>query len=284
MMTRLGPVVLAVMLVAVVSSLVIPPDALGQDTLAEIKKRGTVNVFVEAQYRPYEFRDQSGEIVGLDIDLARKMFEEGLGLKCVFTDLDLAGVLGSLLTGKSDLIISGITITQERTKRFDFSIPYSEAAAAILVRADETRLRGAEDLSGKVIGTQIGSSSFKTAEAFEAQLKAQGKPGYAELKTYERYPTAYQDLLSKRLDAVVQGGPPLKVLIKERPNLFKILAPIGPKAYYGAVMRKGDTALVEYVNGQLRKFKQDGTLKALQEKWLGQSDVHILPDPWTPLH
>ena len=282
-MARLGLVALALALVAGMPPLMVPPAASDEDTLAEIKKRGVVNVFVEAQYRPYEFRDQSGEIVGLDIDLARKMFEDGLGIKCSFTDLDLAGVLGALLTRKTDLVISGITITQDRAKRFDFSIPYSEAGAAILVRADETRLRGPDDLSGKVIGTQIGSSSQKAAEAFEAQLKAQGKPGYAELKTYERYPTAYQDLLSKRLDAVVQGRPPLKVLIKERPNLFKILAGLGPKAYYGAVVRKADTALLEYVNGQIRKFKQDGTLKALQEKWLGESDVHILPDPWTPL-
>src|SRR6266571_5876336 len=283
MTARRGLLARTVMLLALAACLLSPLTALSQDTLAEIKKRGSINVFVEAQYRPYEFRDQSGEIVGLDIDLARKMFEDGLGIKCSFTDLDLAGVLGALLTRKTDLVISGITITQDRAKRFDFSIPYSEAGAAILVRADETRLRGPDDLSGKVIGTQIGSSSQKAAEAFEAQLKAQGKPGYAELKTYERYPTAYQDLLSKRLDAVVQGRPPLKVLIKERPNLFKILAGLGPKAYYGAVVRKGDTALLAYVNGQIRKFKQDGTLKALQEKWLGESDVHILPDPWTPL-
>ena len=282
-MARLGLVALALALVAGMSPLVVPPATSDEDTLAEIKKRGVVNVFVEAQYRPYEFRDQSGQIVGLDIDLARKMFEDGLGIKCTFTDLDLAGVLGALLTRKTDLVISGITITQDRAKRFGLSIPYSEAGAAILLRADDTRLSGPDDLSGKVVGTQIGSSSQKTAEAFEAQLKAQGKPGYAELKTYERYPTAYQDLLSKRLDAVVQGRPPLKVLIKERPNLFKILAGLGPKAYYGAVVRKGDTALLEYVNGQIRKFKQDGTLKALQEKWLGESDVHILPDPWTPL-
>ncbi len=282
-MARLGLVALALALVAGMSPLMVPPAASDEDTLAEIKKRGVVNVFVEAQYRPYEFRDQSGQIVGLDIDLARKMFEDGLGIKCTFTDLDLAGVLGALLTRKTDLVISGITITQDRAKRFGLSIPYSEAGAAILLRADDTRLSGPDDLSGKVVGTQIGSSSQKTAEAFEAQLKAQGKPGYAELKTYERYPTAYQDLLSKRLDAVVQGRPPLKVLIKERPNLFKILAGLGPKAYYGAVVRKGDTALLEYVNGQIRKFKQDGTLKALQEKWLGESDVHILPDPWTPL-
>ncbi len=260
-MARLGLVALALALVAVMSPLAVPPAASDEDTLAEIKKRGVINVFVEAQYRPYEFRDQSGQIVGLDIDLARKMFEDGLGIKCSFTDLDLAGVLGALLTRKTDLVISGITITQDRAKRFGLSIPYSEAGAAILLRADDTRLSGPDDLSGKVVGTQIGSSSQKTAETFEAQLKAQGK----------------------RLDAVVQGRPPLKVLIKERPNLFKILAGLGPKAYYGAVVRKGDTALLEYVNGQIRKFKQDGTLKALQEKWLGESDVHILPDPWTPL-
>jgi polar amino acid transport system substrate-binding protein len=282
-MARLGLVALALALVAGVSPLVVPPAASDEDPLAEIKKRGVINIFVEAQYRPYEFRDQSGQIVGLDIDLARKMFEDDLGIKCSFTDLDLAGVLGALLTRKTDLVISGITITQDRAKRFGLSIPYSEAGAAILVRADETRLSGPDDLSGKTIGTQIGSSSQKAAEAFEAQLKAQGKPGYAELKTYERFPTAYQDLLSKRLDAVVQGRPPLKVLVKERPNLFRILAGLGPKAYYGAVVRKEDTTLLEYVNGQIRKFKQDGTLKALQEKWLGESDVHLLPDPWTPL-
>jgi polar amino acid transport system substrate-binding protein len=273
---------IAVVLV-LMTCLLSPLAAFSQDTLAEIKKRGSINVFVEAQYRPYEFRDASGEIVGLDIDLARKMFEEGLGVKVVFTDLDLTGVLGAILTRKADFVISGITMTQERAKRFDLSIPYSEGGAAVLVRLDEARMQGPEDLSGKTIGTQLGSSSQKAAEAFEAQLKAQGKPGYAELKTYERFPTAQQDLLAKRLDAVVQGRPPLKVLIKERPGQFKILSGLGPKAYYGAVVRKGDTALLEFVNGQIRKFKQDGTLKTLQEKWLGESDAHALPDPWTPL-
>src|SRR5260370_34724367 len=117
-------------------------------------------------------------------------------------------------------------------------------------------MKGPDELSGKVIGTQLGRSSQKAAEAFEAQLKAQGKPGYTELKTYERFPTAHQDLLSRRLDAVVQGRPPLKVLIKERPNLFKILAGPGPQAYYRAVMRKGGTALLPFVNRPIRQFQQ----------------------------
>ncbi len=271
------------LLALVLGLVVIASTASGQDTLAEIKKRGTINIFVEAQYRPYEFRDQSGEIVGLDIDLARKMFGEGLGLKVNFTDLDFSGLLATLLTRKSDLIISGITITKERATRFDFSIPYSEAGTAILIRPDDTRLSGPDDLSGKVVGTQIGSASQKAAEAFDADLKARGKPGYADLKTYERFPIAYQDLLARRLDAVVQGRPPLKVLIKERPNQFKILGSLGPRSYYGVLIRKGDGALLEYVNGQIRKYKQDGSLKALQEKWFGESDADRLPDPWTPL-
>ena len=169
---RRGPLARLVTLLALLGCLLTPLMAFSQDTLAEIKKRGSINVYVEAQYRPYEFRDASGEIVGLDIDLARKMFEEGLGVKVIFTDLDLTGVLGSLLTRKADFVISGITMTQERAKRFDLSIPYSEAGAAVLVRIDEARMKGPEDLSGKLVGTQLGSSSQKAAEAFEAQLKA----------------------------------------------------------------------------------------------------------------
>jgi polar amino acid transport system substrate-binding protein len=276
-MARLKVTALVLGLVLIASS------AVGEDTLAEIKRRGAINIFMEAQYRPYEFRDQSGEIVGLDVDLAKKMFAEGLGVKVNVTDLDFSGLLATLLTRKSDLIISGITITKERATRFDFSIPYSEAGTAILVRPDDTRMSGADDLSGKMIGTQIGSASHRAAEAFDADLKARGKPGYAELKTYERFPIAYQDLLARRLDAVVQGRPPLKVLIKERPNQFKILAGLGPRSYYGVLIRKGDAALLEYVNAQIRKYKGDGTLKALQEKWFGESDVDRLPDPWTPL-
>src|SRR5499426_4376961 len=112
-MARVRPFVLILALVAVASSIAIRPAASDEDTLAEIKKRGVVNIFVEAQYRPYEFRDQAGQIVGLDIDLARKMFEEGLGVKCTFTDLDFSGLLAALLTRKTDFIISGITITPD---------------------------------------------------------------------------------------------------------------------------------------------------------------------------
>src|SRR5215470_9703227 len=140
-MARVRSFVLIAALLAIASSVAIRPAASDEDTLAEIKKRGVVNIFVEAQYRPYEFRDQAGQIVGLDIDLARKMFEEGLGVKVNFTDLDLTGVLGALLTRKADFVISGITMTQERAKRFDLSIPYSEAGAAVLVRIDEARLK-----------------------------------------------------------------------------------------------------------------------------------------------
>src|SRR5260370_6769358 len=148
MSLRHRPLARTVMLLSLVGCLLSPLAAFGQDTLAEIRKRGVINVFVEAQYRPYEFRDQSGEIVGLDIDLARKMFDEGLGVKVAFTDLDLTGVLGALLTRKADVVISGIVMTQERAKRFDLSIPYSEAGAAVPRGAADRRQEGPADLAG----------------------------------------------------------------------------------------------------------------------------------------
>ena len=102
---RRGPLARIAVLLALGGYLLSPLAAFSQDTLAEVKKRGSINIFVEAQYRPYEFRDASGEIVGLDIDLARKMFEEGLGVKCVFTDLDLVGVLGAILSVPTAAIV-----------------------------------------------------------------------------------------------------------------------------------------------------------------------------------
>src|SRR5260370_34617158 len=112
-------------------------------------------------------------MVGLEIGLARKLSEEWLGAKCVFTDLDLGGVLGAILTRKSDFGISGITITQDRARRFDFSIPYSEAGAALLLRPRETRLRGPHHLTGTEVGPPIGRPGHDAAHAFERHADAQ---------------------------------------------------------------------------------------------------------------
>ncbi len=238
------------------------------DTLDEVKKRGTLNVGTEAAYVPYEFF-KDGKIVGYDPDIADLMVPK-IGAKAKFIDTAWSGIIPALYAKKFDCIISAMTITKERAEKVLFSMPYADASNVILLRANEDRIKTADDLSGKIIGVQLGSAAANIIKVFEAKLKAAGKPGYADVKQYEHYPEAYQDLLNKRIDAVVNSRSTMMVVMRDAPGKFKMLPGISDvTAYFGMAFRKEDTALRDFVNSQLAGMKQDGTLAKLQDKWFG---------------
>jgi polar amino acid transport system substrate-binding protein len=262
--------------------------------LGEIRKRGSVNLFMEAKFKPYEFVDDSGQIVGIDVDLARKLYEQELGITVNITDVDFPGLITSLVQGKADMIISGIGATQERMKSVDFSIPYSPAGSVVVVSTANTSIGSLDDLSGKIVGSQTGSTPEKNAQAWDSQLKTLGKSGYSEYRSYTDFPTIYEDVRTGRLDAAVAGYSTSSLLIKERPNDFKIVAqngaalPIGPPSYFSVAVPKGEKAFTEYINSRIRAWKQDGTLASVHRKWYGESrddldgSIAHLPDPWEP--
>jgi polar amino acid transport system substrate-binding protein len=238
------------------------------DTLGEVKKRGTLIIGTEAAYVPYEFF-KDGKIVGYDPDIADLMVPK-IGAKAQFIDTAWSGIIPALYAGKFDCIISAMTITKERADKVLFSMPYADASNVILLREDETRIKSADDLSGKIIGVQLGSAAAGIIKVFEAKLKAAGKPGYADVKQYEHFPEAYQDLLNQRVDAVVNSKSTLMVVIRDAPGKFKTLGGVSDiTAYFGMAFRKEDGALRDFVNTQLAAMKQDGTLAKLQEKWFG---------------
>jgi polar amino acid transport system substrate-binding protein len=238
------------------------------DTLEEVKKRGTLMVGTEAAYVPYEFF-KDGKIIGYDPDIAGLMVPN-IGAKAQFIDTAWSGIIPALYAGKFDCIISAMTITKERAEKVLFSMPYADASNVILLRADETSIKTADDLSGKTVGVQLGSAAAGIIKVFEAKLKAEGKPGYADVKQYEHYPEAYQDLLNKRTDAVVNSKSGLMVVMRDAPGKFKVLSGVSDiTAYFGMAFRKEDGALRDFVNIQLAAMKQDGTLAKLQEKWFG---------------
>src|SRR5271163_1097205 len=163
-----------------------------------------------------------------------------------------------------------MTITGERAQKVLFSMPYADASNVILLRADESCIKTAADLSGKIIGVQLGSAAAGIIKVYEAKLKAEGKPGFADVKQYEHYPEAYQDLLNKRTDAVVNSKSTMMVVMKDAPGKFKMIGGITDiPAYFGMAFRKEDGALRDFVNTQLAQLKSDGTLAKLQEKWFG---------------
>jgi polar amino acid transport system substrate-binding protein len=238
------------------------------DTLDEVKKRGTLVVGTEAAYVPYEFF-KDGKIIGYDPDIIDQFIPK-LGVKAQLLDTAWNGIIPALYAKKFDVIISAMTITKERAEKVLFSMPYAEATNAILLRADEDKIKTADDLSGKVIGVQIGSAAAGIIKTFEAKLKAAGKPGYADVKQYEHYPEAYQDLLNKRVDAVVNSKSTMLVVMKDAPGKFKLIGGVTDiPAYFGMAFRKEDTALQSFVNEQLGAMKKDGRLAQLQEKWFG---------------
>ncbi|WP_428535465.1 transporter substrate-binding domain-containing protein [Rhodopila sp.] len=238
------------------------------DTLDEVKQRGTLTIGTEAAYVPYEFF-KDGKIVGYDPAIADLMASK-IGAKAQFIDTAWSGIIPALYAKKFDCIISAMTITKERAEKVLFSMPYADASNMILLRANEDRIKTADDLSGKIIGVQLGSAAAGIIKVFETKLKATGKPGYADVKQYEHYPEAYQDLLNKRTDAVVNSRSTMMVVMRDAPNKFKMISGISDiTAYFGMAFRKDDTALRDFVNIQLAAMKQDGTLGKLQEKWFG---------------
>jgi polar amino acid transport system substrate-binding protein len=238
------------------------------DTMDEVKKRGTLVVGMEVAYVPYEsFKD--GKIIGYDPDIVAEIMPK-LGVKAQLVDTAWNGIIPALYAKKFDCIVSAMTITKERAEKVLFSMPYADASNVMFLRADETRIKSGEDLSGKVIGVQLGSAAAVISKTFEDKMKAKGLPGYKEVKQYEHYPEAYQDLLNKRVDAVVNSKSTLMVVMNDAPGKFKMMPGISDvTAYFGMAFRKEDTTLHAFFNTQLAEMKKDGRLAKLQTKWFG---------------
>ncbi len=231
-------------------------------TLQDIKARGKLIVGVKTDFPPFGFMDETGTHRGFDIDLGkllgRELFgnEEEVEFVAVTTE-DRISILNSR---KVDILAASMTITEERKKVVDFSIPYFMSGHLILVPRKSKILRY-QDLAGKRVATILGSTGDTAIRklvpsAIRVQLK-----GTAE---------ALQALKTGRVEAFVQDDVLLIEIEKRNPEL-KIAdwKPFEP-ASYGLAVRKGDREWLEFINATLRKMKTSGEYKKLLEKWFGR--------------
>jgi polar amino acid transport system substrate-binding protein len=238
------------------------------DTLDEVKKRGTLVVGMEAAYVPYEFF-KDGKIIGYDPDII-EYFARKLGVKAQLVDTAWNGIIPALYAKKFDVIVSAMTITKERAEKVLFSMPYADASNVILLRAGEDRIKVADDLSGKIIGVQIGSAAAGIIKTFETKLKDSGKPGYSDVKQFEHYPEAYQDLLNKRIDAVVNSRSTMMGGDEGRAREVQD-DPRGIRHHrlfrHGVPQERHKPAGVRQRTA--RRIEKTGELAKLQDKWFG---------------
>jgi polar amino acid transport system substrate-binding protein len=239
--------------------------ALADDTLAEIKKRGELVVATEMQFPPFDISD-NGTYKGVDRELIDAVAKE-LGVKVSYLDLPWTSVLPGLEAKKFDLCIAPVTITKERLKRYLFTVPIADATAALMKRADDKSIAKPEDIAGKAVGGQKGTSQLEQLKAFSAKL---AKP--VEVKEYVDNNQSYADLAAGRIDAAVNSLPNLAYAAAQRSDTFALVLPaFGQPTYFSWVGRHDDATLIDAVNAALVKIEGDGGMAAIQKKWFGQA-------------
>ena len=198
----------------------------------------------------------AGEFEGIDIDTAKAIAEK-LGLELQIDDMDFDAALLAVQQGKSDMVMAGVTVTDERQNVMDFTDSYATGIQSIIVKEDSD-IASVDDLAGKKIGTQRGTTGY---------LYCSDDFGDENVVAYDNGLTAVQMLNNGQVDCVVIDNAPAKEFIAANPGL-KILDTAYAQEDYAIGVAKGNTQLLDAINGALEELQDDGTLQAIVDKYI----------------
>lgn len=237
----------------------------GDNSLARIKEEGKFIVGLDDTFAPMGFRDENGKLVGFDIDLAKAVAER-MGVEVEFKPVEWDGVILSLRSGMIDLIWNGMTITEKREEQINFTAPYMNNRQVIVVN-EKSDIQTKEDLEGKVVGLQMGSSSINALNSDQDLLDS-----LKEVKQYSTNAEALMDLQIGRVDAVVVDEMHGRYYyISKLPGVFRVLEGDLGREFYGVGIRKEDLSFLNELNRVLDEMKDDGTAKEISIKWFGEN-------------
>ncbi len=220
----------------------------------------TYKVGTNAEYPPFEFVDDSGKIVGFDLDILDAISRK-TGIKFEIVNTRWDGIFVALQSGEFDAVASAATITDERAQIVNFSDPYFNAGQMIAVRIeDKDKITKVSDLDGKKVGVQLGTTG-------DIWLTANTK---AEISRYDEITLAFQALANRDLDAVFNDGPVSADIIRSNPEMKVTLvgSPVTDE-FYGIAVNKGKPELLEAINVGLAAIRADGTYDQIYQKWFG---------------
>jgi len=209
-----------------------------------------------AEFPPYEYHD-GGDIVGIDVEVAEAIAEK-LGMTLEIEDIAFDSIIPELESGKADVGLAGMTVNEDRLKNVDFSDTYTTASQVIIVKED-SEIAGPDDLAGKYIGVQLGT----TGDIYASDYEAEG----ATIERYNKGFEAVQAMQQGKIDAVVIDGEPAKVFVSQNEGI-KILDEALTVEEYAIAIKKGNTELLDKVNGALAELKESGELQAIIDKYI----------------
>lgn len=215
---------------------------------------GTLVMATNAEFPPYEFRE-GDQIVGIDAEIAQAIADE-LGMELVIEDMAFDSIIAAVQSGKADMGVAGMTVTEDRLQAVNFSDSYTQAAQVIIVKEGST-VATPDDLKGKTIGVQLGTTGDIYAEDIED----------ATIERYSKGFEAVQSLLQDKIDAVIIDREPAKVFVEENEGL-KVLDEEFTVEDYAICMSKDNTDLLDKVNTALANLKESGKLDEIKAKYI----------------
>ena len=233
-------------------------EAASETETAELStvEPGKLIMSTNAAFPPYEMTTDSGEFEGIDIETAQAIADK-LGLELQIDDMDFDAALLAVQQGKSDMVMAGVTVTDERQNVMDFTDSYATGIQSIIVKEDSD-IASVDDLAGKKIGTQRGTTGY---------LYCSDDFGDENVVAYDDGLTAVQMLNNGQVDCVVIDNAPAKEFIAANPGL-KLLDTAYVEESYAIGVGKGNTELKDAINTALEELKADGTLQAIVDKYI----------------
>ncbi|PCG19711.1 amino acid ABC transporter substrate-binding protein [Brachyspira sp. G79] len=241
-------------------------EAVEDNSLQKVKDAGKLVLGLDDTFAPMGFRDENGEVVGFDIDLAREVASR-LGVTLEIKPIEWSSSILSLNKGDVDVLWNGVTINDARKQQINFSKPYLNNRLVIVKAIDDATINSKDDLAGKVLGVQVGSND-------EALTADPASKNAKEIRRYDVNVNAFLDLQAKRIDAVIIDEVAAQYYISEKKAPFVVVdnSPL-TEELYGVGFRKSDEKLLAEVDRILDEMKADGKAAEISQKWFAKDIV-----------
>ena len=218
-------------------------------------KDGVLTMATNATFPPYEYYE-GNDIVGIDAEIAQAIADK-MGLKLEIQDMEFNSIITAVQSGKADLGLAGMTVTDERKQSVDFSDSYATGIQSVIVK-DGSSIKSIDDLKGNKIGVQLATTG---------DIYAKDDFGEENVEEYNKGADAVMALTSGKIDAVIIDNQPAKSFVETTDGL-QILDTDYVQEDYAAAIAKGNTDLLNAVNTALKELKEDGTIQKILDKYI----------------
>lgn len=221
----------------------------------------TYTVVTEPTFPPYDTTDKKGNLTGFDMDMVKAIAKDQ-GFKVKFKNMEFQSLIPAIQSGNADIIAAGMNVDKERSKKVDFTNTYSDAGLVVMVKKDNTTIKGIDSLtSGMKVASQTGTSGATETK----KLQKKGKIKQAVI--LDGFDTCIMQLQNGDVNAVIIDKPVAQNYMQKHSGKFKTVGKTLDAESYAMAVKKGNTELKNKLNKGLKDIIKDGTFQKLCDKW-----------------